>query len=113
MAVFKEIIRKNFKVQIEITLTIEKYNTESYSTETKPGQKTLLQSKVFEQAITFTRETIEDMDIKREQKDNKIELLENKIGFPDCKVIEETNSLRLNKSSSIGKGDRVMDRLSI
>ena len=112
MAEFKEIIRKKFKVQIKITLTIEKYNKESHSTETKPGQKALLQSKVFEQAIKFTRETIEDLDIEREQKDKKIKLLQKNIGFPDCKVIEETNSLRLNKSSSKRKGYRVMDRLS-
>ena len=33
------------------------------------------------------------MDIKIEQKDNKIQFLENKIGIPDCKVIEEMNKL--------------------
>ena len=37
--------------------------------------------------------TFEDMDIKIEQKDNKIELLENKKGSPDCKSIEEMNKL--------------------
>ena len=31
------------------------------------------------------------MDIEIEQKDNKKEFLENKIGLPDSKVIEETN----------------------
>ena len=41
--------------------------------------------------------TIEDMDIETEQKDNKIEFLEKKIGLPDSKVIEEMKKLRLNK----------------
>ena len=56
-------------------------------------------------------DTIEDMDIEIEQKD-KIEFLENKIGLPDCKVIEEMNRLGLNKISSKRKGDRIMDRLN-
>ena len=45
-------------------------------------------------------ETIEDMDIEIEQKDNKIEFLENKKGLPDSKVIEEMNRLGINKISS-------------
>ena len=43
-------------------------------------------------------DTIEDMDIGREQKDNKMEFLENKIRLPDCNVIEEMNKLGLNKT---------------
>ena len=39
------------------------------------------------------RDTIEYMDIEIEQKDNKIDFLENKVGKPDCKVIEEMNRL--------------------
>ena len=39
----------------------------------------------------------EHMDIKVEQKFNKEEFLENKIGLPDSKVIEEMNKLRLKK----------------
>ena len=45
-------------------------------------------------------DTIEDTDIEKEQKDNKIETLENDIGLPDCEVIEEMNKLGLNKMSS-------------
>ena len=37
--------------------------------------------------------TIEEMDKQKEQKDNKTEVLENKIGLPDCKVIEEMNRI--------------------
>ena len=33
-------------------------------------------------------ETISDMDIELEQKDNKIHFLEDGIGIPDSKVIE-------------------------
>ena len=49
-------------------------------------------------------ETISDMHIKLEQKDNKIQFLEQKIGIPDSKVIEGTNRLELNKISSTEKG---------
>ena len=52
------------------------------------------------------------MDIEKAQKDNKIEFLENKIGLPDSKVIEEMNGLGLNKISS-KKSDRIMDRSNI
>ena len=45
-------------------------------------------------------ETIEDMDIEIEQKDNKKEILGNKVGLPDCKVIEKINRLGLNKITS-------------
>ena len=45
-------------------------------------------------------ETIEDKDVEIEQKDSKIEFLENEIGLPDSKVIEEMNRLGLNKISS-------------
>ena len=41
--------------------------------------------------------TFEDMDIEIEQKVNQIELSENKIGLPDCKNIEEMNTLGLRK----------------
>ena len=32
-------------------------------------------------------DTIEDMGIELEQKDNKTEFFENKIGLPDCKLL--------------------------
>ena len=47
-----------------------------------------------------------------EQKDNKIEFLENKIGLPDSKVFEKMNRLGLNKISSKRKDHRIMDRLN-
>ena len=56
-------------------------------------------------------DTIENMDLEIEQKDKEIEFLENKIGLPDCKVIDEKNSFGLNKISSNRQGDRIMDRL--
>ena len=66
---------------------------------------------MFEQAINIMGDTIEDTDKKWEQKGNRIQFLENKIGLPDCKVIEEMNRLGLNKKSSKRKGDRIMDWL--
>ena len=53
------------------------------------------------------------MDIELEQKCIKIEFLENIIGFPDCKVIEEVNERGLKKLSTKRKGDKIMDRLNI
>ena len=58
------------------------------------------------------RDIISDMDIELEQKDNKIHFLEDKIGKPDFKVVEEMNRLDLNKVSSKEKCDRVMNRLN-
>ena len=50
-------------------------------------------------------ETIPDMDMEKEQKDNKIQFLEDKIGIPDSKVIEEMSRLDLNKISWKEKND--------
>ena len=40
-------------------------------------------------------DTVEDMDIKLEQKDNKDEILENEIGLTDSKIIEQITKLGL------------------
>ena len=112
MAEFIEIIKKDSKVQNEISQTIDKYNKESFSTRSQIGQNALIQSKVFKQAINIMGETISDMDIEIEQKDNKIQFLEDKIGIPDSKVIEEMNRLDLNKISSKERNDRIMNRLN-
>ena len=61
------------------------------------GQNALNRSRDFEQAIIILGDTIEDMDLEIGQKDNKVDLSENKIGLPDSKGIEETNKLRLNE----------------
>ena len=77
MAAFIELQKNDSKVQNEISPAIEKFNKESYSTQSKIGHNALIQSKVFEQAIFII---FEDMDIEIEQKDNKIELSKNKVG---------------------------------
>ena len=41
-------------------------------------------------------DTIEDMDIEKEQEHKKIEFLESKRGLPDFEAIEEMNKLQLN-----------------
>ena len=57
-------------------------------------------------------ETISDMDIEIEEKANKTQFLEGKIGIPDSKVIEDMNRLDLNKISFEEKNDRIMNRLN-
>ena len=52
------------------------------------------------------------MDMEIEQKDNKIQFLEDKIGIPDSKVIEEMNRLDLNKKPCKEKNDRNIKRLN-
>ena len=50
------------------------------------------------------------MDIEIEQKDNKIQFLEDKRGLADSKVIEEMNRSDLNKISNKRRNDRIMIR---
>ena len=57
-------------------------------------------------------ETKSDMHVETEQKDNRVKFLEDKIGIPDSKVIEEMNRLALNKTSCKEKIDRIMNRLN-
>ena len=57
-------------------------------------------------------ETISDMDTKIEQKDDKIQFLEDKIGIPYSKVVEEVNRLDSNKISSEDKCDKIKNRLN-
>ena len=107
-----EINEKDPNMQNEISQTIDRYNKESFSTRSQIGQKALIQSKVFKQAINIIGETISDMDIEIEQKDNKVQFLEDKLGIPDSKVIEEMKRLDLNKTSCNEKNDRNMNRLN-
>ena len=58
-------------------------------------------------------DTIEDMDMEIEQKDNIIEFFERKIGLPDSKVTEEKNRLGLSKVSSERRSDGILVRLNI
>ena len=69
MAEFIEFIKKTFQGTIR---NITNYNKETYSTLLKIGRNPLLQSEVFEQAINILGDTIGDMDIEIEKKDNKI-----------------------------------------
>ena len=57
-------------------------------------------------------DTINDMDIEIEQKENKISFLENKIGVTDDKIIEEMKKLYLDKISNREKNNRIMNRLN-
>ena len=93
MVEFIEIVEKDSKVQNQISQTIGKYVIESYAAQSKTGRNVLIQSKAFEQAIKIMGGTIEDIDLEVEQKDKKIEILENKTGLrlPQCKVNDEMN----------------------
>ena len=99
MSNFIEIIKKDTKIQDELSQTVEKYNNESFSTRSQKGQNALIQRKIFKKAIEIMGDTINDMDTEIEQKDNKISFLENKIGVTDDKIVEEMNRLDLNKIS--------------
>ena len=89
MTDFVEIIKKDSKVQDDISRTNRSYNKKSFAAQSKVGKNDLIQSKVFEQAIQTMGEIIGDMDIDLEQKDIKISFLENKIGTTDDKVVEK------------------------
>ena len=112
MGEFIEIIKQDVNIQKEISQTIDKYNKESFSTRSQIGQNSLIQSKVFKQAINIMGETISDIDVETEQKDTKIQFLEDKIGIPDSKLIEEVNRLVFNKISCKEENNRIMNRLN-
>ena len=112
MTEFIEIIKKDANIQNEVSQTIDKDNKESFSTRSQIGQYALIQSKVFKQAISIMGETMSDIDMEIEQKYNKIHFLEDKIGIPNSKVIEEMNRSDLNKILCKEKNDRIMNRLN-
>ena len=112
MADFIEIIQKDTKIQNDISNIVDKYNNQSLATRSKLGQNALIQSNIFKEAINIMGDTINDMDVEIEQKENKILFLENKIGVTDDKVIEEMNRLYLNKISDKEKNNRIMNRLN-
>ena len=112
MAEFDEINKKDRNIQNEISQTIEKYNKDSFSTRSQRGQDALIQSKDFKQAINIMGETISDMDMELEQKDNKLQFLEDKLGIPASKVVEQMNRLDLNKTSSKDIYDRILKKIN-
>ena len=57
-------------------------------------------------------ESISHFVIKLNQKDTKIQILEDKIGRPHSKNVETMNRLDLNKISSKDKCDKIMNRLN-
>ena len=94
-----EIIKKDLNMQNDISQTNDKHNKESLSTRSQIGQSALIPSKVFKQAMNIMGGTILDMDIEIEQKANRKQFLEDKIGIRDPKFLEEMNRLDLNKRS--------------
>ena len=112
MGEFIEIVKRDVNIQNEVSQTFDKYNKESFSTRSQIGQNALIQSKDFKQALNFMGETISDIDVEMEQKDNKIQFLEDKIGLPDSEVIEEMNRLDSNKKSCKEKNDRIVNRIN-
>ena len=112
MTDFIEIIQKDTKIQNDISNIVDKYNNQSYATRSILGKNALIQSSIYKEAINIMGDTIADMDIEIEQKDNKISFLENKIGVTDDKIIKEMNRLDLNKISDKEKKNRIMNRLN-
>ncbi len=78
MTDFIGIIQKDTKIQNEISNIIDKYNNQSYATKSKLGENALIQSGLYKEAINIMGDTINDMDIEIEHKDNKISFLEKK-----------------------------------
>ena len=111
MTDFIEIIQKDSNIQDDISNIIDKYNNQSYAIKSILGQNAIIQSSIYREAINITGDTINDMDIELEEKDNKKSFLENKIGVTDDRVIEEMNRLDLNKISDKEKNNRFMNRL--
>ena len=112
MTDFIEIIQKDTKIQNDISNIVNKYNNQSYATKSILGKNALVQSTIYKEAINIIGDTIDDMDIEIEQKDNKISFLENKIGVTDAKVIEEMKRLDLDKITDKEKNNRIMNRLN-
>ena len=88
MAEFIEIIKKVQIHKMKFHKQLIKYNKESFSTRYKKGQYALIQSKVFQKAINYIGEKISDMDIELDQKDNKIQFLEDNVGITDSKMLK-------------------------
>ena len=112
MTDFIEIIQKDTKIQNDISNIVNKYNNQSYATKSILGKNALIQSDIYKEAINILGDTIDDLDIEIEQKDNKISFLENKIGVTDDKVIEEMKRLDLDKITDKEKNNRIMNRLN-
>ena len=110
MAEFLEVIKQDPKIQNEKSQIIDQYNRKSISTGCQVGQKALVQSKAFKQAIKIMRERISGLDIELKQKGRKIQSLEGTIGIPDSKVVEEMNRLDLNKQPNKDKCDEIMKK---
>ena len=112
MTDFIEIIQKDTKIQNDISNIVDKYNNQSYATKSILGKNALNQSSIYKEAIKIMGDTINDMDVEIEQKDNKILFLENKIGVTDDELVEEMNRLDLKKITDKEKNNRIMDRLN-
>ena len=112
MTDFIEIIQKDTKIQNNISNIVDKYNNQSYATKSILGKNALIQSSIYKEAINIMGDTINDMDVEIEQKDNKKLFLENKIGVTDDKIVEEMNRLDLNKITDKEKNNRIMNRLN-
>ena len=103
MTDFIEIIKQVDKIKNNISQVVDKYNKQSYETRSMLGQKALIQSSIFKEAINIMGDTINDMDLDIEEKDNKINFLENKIGITDDRVVEEMIKYDLYKISNKAK----------
>ena len=112
MTDFIEIIKQDDKIKNNILQVVDKYNKQSYETRSILGQKALIQSSIFKEAINIMGDTINDMDVEMEENDNKINFLENKIGITDDKVVEEMIKYDLYKIANKEKNDRIMNRLN-
>ena len=77
------------------------------------NKKYLNMQKMFHKKLisTIMGEAISDKDVELEQKDNKIQILEEKRRIPDSKFVEEMKTLDLNKTWCKEENNKIMNRL--
>ena len=68
MTDFIEIIKQDDKSKSNISQVVDKYNKKSYETRSMLGQKALIQSSIFKEAINIMGDTINEMDLEIEKK---------------------------------------------
>ena len=112
MTDFFEFIKEDTKIQNDVSNFVDKYNNQSYATKSILGKNALIQSSIYKEAINIMGDTINDMDVEIEQKDNKISFLEIKIGVTDDKIEEEMKRLDLNRITDKENNNRIMNRLN-
>ena len=79
MEAFKNVIKKDPKVQIKINIMLDRYMRLPYNYQSKIGYDTLIQKVVLNELINIMGSTITDLDLELKMKISRIEYLESNI----------------------------------